>query len=36
MQEVYSALSDNHSKEDVYLSDGVWLSFDGKLHDRNR
>ncbi|MBB6600325.1 hypothetical protein [Luteimonas sp. MC1825] len=36
MREVYLTLSGNDSNEDVYLSDGVWLSFDGKLHDRGR
>ncbi len=36
MQEIYLAIADENSNEDVYLSDGVWLSFDGQLHDRGR
>jgi len=36
MREMYSALSHSSSNEDVYLSDGVWLSSDGRLHDRGR
>ena len=36
MQEIYSALSHSSSNEDVYLSDGVWLSSDGRLHDKGR
>lgn len=36
MQEIYSAISDGGSSDDVYLSDGVWLSSDGRLHDRGR
>ena len=36
MQEIYASLSHDDSSDDVYLSDGVWLSSDGKLHDRGR
>ena len=36
MQEIYSTIADENSNEDVYLSDGVWLSFDGQMHDRGR
>lgn len=36
MQEIYSSLSHGDSNDDVYLSDGVWLSSDGRLHDRGR
>lgn len=36
MQNIYSALVDGNSNDDVYLSDGVWLSCDGHLHDRGR
>lgn len=36
MQEIYSAIAHDNSNEDVYLSDGVWLSLDGQLHDRGR
>lgn len=36
MCDIYFALSDGDSSEDVYLSDGVWLSSDGALHDRGR
>ncbi len=36
MREIYSSLSHDGSSDDVYLSDGVWLSADGKLHDRGR
>jgi len=36
MRDIYFALSDGGSSEDVYLSDGVWLSSDGALHDRGR
>jgi len=36
MQDIYSILAHGNSNEDVYLSDGVWLSSDGKLHDRGR
>lgn len=34
MRELYDALSTDD--QDVYLSDGVWLSSDGALHDRGR
>lgn len=36
MQEIYSSLSTDDSEDDVYLSDGVWLSSDGKLLDKGR
>ncbi len=36
MKEIYSFLSHDDSYDDVYLSDGVWLSSDGKLYDRGR
>lgn len=36
MREVYAALSESSSDEDLYLSDGVWLSSDGRLHNRRR
>lgn len=36
MRDIYFALSDGGSSGDVYLSDGVWLSSDGALHDRGR
>lgn len=32
----YDELALDDSGEDVYLSDGVWLSRDGSLHDRGR
>jgi hypothetical protein len=32
MRDIYAGLSDNSSNEDVYLSDGVWLGVDGRLH----
>lgn len=35
MQHLYDALVVENG-EDVYLSDGVWLSSDGSLHDRDR
>lgn len=36
MQGIYVFLSHDDSNDDLYLSDGVWLSSDGKLHDRCR
>jgi len=34
MRGLYNALSIDDCGSDVYLSDGVWLSSDGSLHDR--
>jgi len=36
LREIYQALAQDDSSGDVYLSDGVWLSSDGLLHDRGR
>lgn len=36
LADLYNAISSGDSSEDVYLSDGVWLSSDGGLHDRGR
>ena len=36
MQEIYTAIANDNSNEDIYLSDGVWLSLDGQLHDKGR
>lgn len=36
MIQLYSAISSDETGGDVYLSDGVWLSSDGSLHDRGR
>ncbi|WP_429192958.1 hypothetical protein [Aeromonas salmonicida] len=36
MRELYDALAIDDQGGDVYLSDGVWLSADGSLHDRGR
>lgn len=36
MRELYDALTVDNESSDVYLSDGVWLSSDGSLHDRAR
>lgn len=36
MIDVYHSLSDDDLGEDIYLSDGVWLSSDGSIHDRGR
>lgn len=33
---LYNDLAQGDIGEDVYLSDGVWLSSDGSLHDRGR
>ena len=35
MRDLYRALADPHDSN-VYLSDGVWLSSDGSMHDRGR
>jgi hypothetical protein len=34
--ELYAALAIDNEGGDIYLSDGVWLSSDGSLHDRGR
>ena len=36
MQDLYGALAIDDAGSDVYLSDGVWLSSNGSLHDRGR
>lgn len=36
MRQLYSDLAVDDSLNDVYLSDGIWLSSDGSLHDRGR
>lgn len=36
MRELYDALAVDDTGGDVYLSDGVWLSNDGAMHDRGR
>jgi len=36
MREIYQSFAQDDSGDDVYLSDGVWLSSDGSLHDRGR
>ncbi|MFL9896257.1 hypothetical protein [Paraburkholderia sp. RL17-381-BIF-C] len=36
MREVYEAISPSDSDEDLYLSDGLWLSSDGLMSDRGR
>ncbi|TNJ06418.1 hypothetical protein CF115_14125 [Aeromonas veronii] len=36
MQALYDVLASNDQDCDVYLSDGVWLSSDGSIHDRGR
>ncbi|GGC68793.1 hypothetical protein GCM10011504_53370 [Siccirubricoccus deserti] len=36
MQKIYSELSIDASGDDIYLSDGVWLSSDGTLKDLGR
>lgn len=33
---IYKSISSRSEGEDVYLSDGLWLSSDGSLHDRGR
>ena len=34
--EVYSSLAIDDSGENIYLSDGMWLSSDGSISDRGR
>lgn len=34
--EVYTSLANDDSGEDVYLSDGMWLSSDGSITDKGR
>lgn len=34
MRELYGVLAVDDEGGDVYLSDGVWLTSDGSLHDR--
>ena len=36
MRDLYDTLATDERDGDVYLSDGVWLSNDGSLHDRSR
>lgn len=36
MRELYDALASDEAGEDIYLSDGVWLTEDGLLQDRGR
>jgi len=36
MRDVYRALAGGCDGGEVYLSDGVWLSSDGSMHDRGR
>lgn len=36
MVELYEAISSDGNGGDLYLSDGLWLSSDGSLHDRGR
>ena len=36
MRDIYRELASDDLGGDVYLSDGVWLSSDGSLHDRGR
>lgn len=36
MVELYEVMSSGDDGSDVYLSDGLWLSSDGSLHDRAR
>ncbi|ESX09974.1 hypothetical protein X768_16665 [Mesorhizobium sp. LSJC265A00] len=36
MVDLYEAISSDGNGGDVYLSDGVWLSSNGSLHDRGR
>jgi len=35
-RELYETLATDDSGGDVYLSDGLWLSSDGSVHDRGR
>jgi hypothetical protein len=36
MREIYECMAPDDSGEDVYLSDGVWLSANGSLKDKGR
>ena len=36
MRELYDVLAVGDDGDEVYLSDGVWLSSDGSLHERGR
>ena len=36
MRELYDALSTDNGEGEIYLSDGLWLSNDGSVHDRGR
>lgn len=36
MVDIYRSMADDESGEDIYLSDGVWLSSDGSMDDRGR
>ncbi len=36
MRELYDALSTDDEGGEIYLSDGMWLSNDGSVHDRGR
>ncbi|HHQ4563310.1 TPA: hypothetical protein ACSP13_002827 [Aeromonas veronii] len=36
MKNLYDALATDYQGGDIYLSDGVWLSSDGSVHDRGR
>ena len=36
MREIYEWMAPDDSGEDLYLSDGVWLSADGSLQDKGR
>jgi hypothetical protein len=36
MRELYELLSTDNGGGEVYLSDGIWLSNDGAVHDRGR
>ena len=36
LEEVYSSITIDDSGEDVYLSDGMWLSSDGSISDRGK
>jgi hypothetical protein len=35
-RELYASLATDDSGNSLYLGDGLWLSVDGSLHDRNR
>ena len=36
MRELYDVLSTGNEGGEIYLSDGIWLSNDGSVHDRGR